>query len=81
MPHSLRHTGIAVWIRTGKYDQYDMARMAGHRTPAFMYKNYGHLLPKPDKRGRDAIKELWAEAELAEDQGGEGDIAEASEAE
>ncbi|MEM9202781.1 MAG: site-specific integrase [Actinomycetota bacterium] len=57
-PHTLRHTGISMWIAAGVVDAFKLARWAGHRDPTMIYRIYGHLIPEDTTEFRTRLAEV-----------------------
>jgi len=55
--HSLRHTAIAHWIEAG-VEPYRVAKYAGHRSIATVYRLYGHLLDLDAEAEREALSRM-----------------------
>lgn len=66
-PHSLRHAAVAHWIAAG-VDPFRLAKWAGHRSVATIYKVYGHLLTDDATVEREALSALRAAAVEAVEQ-------------
>jgi integrase len=60
-PHSLRHTAVAHWIAAG-VEPYKLAKWAGHRSVATIYRVYGHLLDTGATDEREALSAMRAAA-------------------
>lgn len=60
-PHSLRHTAVAHWIAAG-VDPYRLAKWAGHRSVASIYRLYGHLLDTDANDEREALSAMRSAA-------------------
>lgn len=60
-PHTLRHTAVAHWIAAG-VDPYRLAKWAGHRSVATIYRVYGHLLDTDAVAEREALSAIRAAA-------------------
>ena len=60
-PHALRHTAIAHWIAAG-VEPYKLAKWAGHRSVATIYRVYGHLLDTDATEEREALSAIRASA-------------------
>jgi len=60
-PHSLRHTAVAHWIAAG-VDPYKIAKFAGHRSIATVYRLYGHLLDLDATDEREALSAMRSAA-------------------
>ena len=60
-PHSLRHSAVAHWIAAG-VEPYRLARWAGHRSVATIYRVYGHLLSDDATAEREALSAIRAAA-------------------
>lgn len=68
-PHSLRHTAVAHWIAAG-VDPYKLAKWAGHRSVATIYRVYGHLLEVDATEEREALSAMRAAAIEQRDRAG-----------
>ena len=62
--HDLRHTAVALWIESAA-NLAEIARRAGHTSPAFTISRYGHLFPDADERLADRLDVLAAGARPA----------------
>jgi integrase len=60
-PHALRHTAVAHWIAAG-VEPYKLAKWAGHRSVATIYRVYGHLLDIDATVEREALSLMRATA-------------------
>lgn len=60
-PHALRHTAVAHWIAAG-IEPYKLAKWAGHRSVATIYRVYGHLLDTDASEEREALSAMRAAA-------------------
>lgn len=60
-PHSLRHTAVAHWIAAG-VEPFKLAKWAGHRSVATIYRVYGHLLDVDATAEREALSRMRAAA-------------------
>jgi integrase len=60
-PHALRHTAVAHWIAAG-VEPYKLAKWAGHRSVATIYRVYGHLLDTDASEEREALSAMRAAA-------------------
>jgi integrase len=69
-PHSLRHTAIAHWIAAG-IEPYKLAKWAGHRSVATIYRVYGHLLEVDATVEREALSAMRAAAIEKRAEGGQ----------
>jgi integrase len=43
--HDMRHTAVSLWVAAGASD-LEVAKWAGHRSPAFTKTRYAHLFPE-----------------------------------
>ena len=43
--HDMRHTAVSLWVAAGATD-LEVAKWAGHRSPAFTKTRYAHLFPE-----------------------------------
>lgn len=57
-PHTIRHTGVSIWIATGVTDPLKIARWAGHRSVKSVYDTYGHLMPQSNDGIREKLEAL-----------------------
>lgn len=57
-PHTIRHTGVSIWIATGVTDPLKIARWAGHRSVKSVYDTYGHLMPDSSDGIREKLEAL-----------------------
>lgn len=55
--HSLRHTAVAHWIAAG-VEPYRVAKYAGHRSIATIFRLYGHLLDLDAEAEREALSRM-----------------------
>lgn len=62
--HDLRHTAVALWIEA-RASVLEIARRAGHTSPAVVLQRYGHLMPWAEDRVTQALEELGRPAVLA----------------
>jgi len=69
-PHALRHAAVAHWIAAG-IEPYKLAKWAGHRSVATIYRLYGHLLDNDASSERDALSAIRAAAVFEQRQRGE----------
>lgn len=60
-PHALRPTAVAHWIASG-VEPYRLAKWAGHRSVATIYRVYGHLLDNDATAEREALSLMRATA-------------------
>ncbi len=56
-PHDLRHTAVALWIKTGA-NPLEVSRRAGHTSASFTQDRYGHLFPEADREVADRLDAL-----------------------
>lgn len=62
--HDLRHTAVALWIEAGA-SPLEIARRAGHSSPAVVLQRYGHLMPWAEDRLTAALEGLGRPSEVA----------------
>lgn len=55
--HDCRHTAVALWIEAGA-SVLEIARRAGHSSPAVVIERYGHLMPWAEDRVTEALEAL-----------------------
>jgi integrase len=61
-PHDLRHTAVALWIKTGA-NPLEVSRRAGHTSASFTQDRYGHLFPEADEAVADRLDALITSTE------------------
>lgn len=61
-PHSLRHTGISLWIATGEVGPMQIAMWAGHGSVNTTYQIYGHLIKTDTSTTNARLEEMRNES-------------------
>jgi integrase len=57
-PHSMRHTAVALWLRSGA-SLYEASRWAGHASTTTTEQVYGHLVAPDGKVSKELDRLLW----------------------
>jgi integrase len=53
--HDMRHTAVSLWVAAGASD-LEVAKWAGHRSPAFTKTRYAHLFPEHGEALADRLE-------------------------
>jgi integrase len=63
-PHDLRHTAVALWIKSGA-NVLEVSRRAGHTSVSFTLDRYGHLFPEADLAVADRLDAMVTDEKTA----------------